>query len=565
MNDTAQPTPSPHEQAEALFQQALALDHDGASPTDLAEAAKLYEQAAELGHPAAMFNLALMHQSGQLGKPNYRKAEEFYKQAIKQGHAASMFNLASLYHDGRLGEPDYIQAAKLYELAIEQNLPEAMVGIAFMYIRGELGKPDYPKAEERLLQAIDLGNTLAMLNLALLYKSGALGDKRLDKAQYWFAKAHEAGDPHAHLYFSNQLISDTGNQLQQAGVTQELCSELQDALDKLEFVFFTIREEHRVKKAIPLSHFTRWEAIESILSVDPNGQPKPGGNCLRQYHVDYMNDPTEGRRLLEVKPKAVALEEEHQTAKTSAKLKTLIDRHYHSQFDYCPDSISILPSVFVTSLTKESDRLDLWRAYGRDGDGFCLTFTPNMSEQDALRTMLSRANHEAFLSQSTNGDTQSRTPSEPAHDQPPPLYEIRYGDKEIAATLKRLAAPIERVEQLRDQLDNQALKNRVSSCMAAILLELLYLYKDEQYSTEKEVRALRVLHIGDPRIKADERHPGCLYCETPPFLFSSGKTEVIVGPKVAQPMAALWNIRWRLNKLGYARQASVRRSGVSYR
>lgn len=145
------------------------------------------------------------------------------------------------------------------------------------------------------------------------------------------------------------------------------------------------------------------------------------------------------------------------------------------------------------------------------------------------------------------------------------LYKICYADKDIIATLEALHDPLVVLEKLRPELESDELRKELDACIARMLLELLYLYKDEQYSNEREVRAVRMLPLNDARICSDERTPGRLYIETNPFLFTTS-SHITVGPKVPgkDQLAAVWNLRWRLTKHGFGETSKVVKSKLNY-
>ena len=231
-----------------------------------------------------------------------------------------------------------------------------------------------------------------------------------------------------------------------------------------------------------------------------------------------------------------------------------------------------MPSVFICSLTLDSDRLDLWRAYGNDGDGHCLTFDFDGSQQARSReVVLHRENQDVFYAADSADAKENPKQSKLANEQspnitPPVLYKIRYADEDIISTLEKLHEPLIALQKLRAELESDELREELDACIASMLLELLYLYKDEQYANEHEVRAVRMLPLNDSRIRSDERIPGRLYIETNPFLFTTNSS-ITVGPKVPgkDQLAALWNLRWRLTKHGFDKTSKVVLSQVAYR
>jgi hypothetical protein len=405
---------------------------------------------------------------------------------------------------------------------------------------------------------MDLGHLQSTYVLAQFYHYGLGGVMDKPRAQELFGAAAARGHERAASFLTNPMIKAVLAKLTAANVELELVERANAVLDSLELVFFNLRQEHLVNDKRDLAHFTTWNAIDKIL---PSTLPVENENCLRQYHVDYMNDPFEGQRLLTFVSKASEKgPRDTRAEKTSALLRSLFDDHYFSSFNSHNSTEDLLPSVFTVSLTEQSDRLDLWRAYGADGKGYAIVIPFEGNQGDEF---LLHRNRDTSLKFSD--ETYDDKVGVNSDNSRPLLYWIRYTDDEVVAALVKLAKPLANLHALEDEIEDPHLWACVASCATAILLELLYLFKDEQYSTEREARALSVMHLDNVKIKVDERTPGHLYCETAPFLFRSPGYEVILGPKVEKPAAALWNIRHKLTFHGMAANAVVRKSKVPYR
>lgn len=81
--------------AEELFAQAQQL-----LKSDAFAAAKLFNEAAQLGHPGAQFSLAFSYSAGRGVPMDYALARVWYAQAAEQGHSRACFNLGVLYEHG---------------------------------------------------------------------------------------------------------------------------------------------------------------------------------------------------------------------------------------------------------------------------------------------------------------------------------------------------------------------------------------------------------------------------------------------------------------------------------
>lgn len=574
-------------------------------------AKEYFEKALRAGETGAAIQLALMYEEGVFGEPDFQKAKELLEEAVTSKNADAANRLALRYKRGKIGLPDYQKSKELFESAIKWGSASASNNLALMYERGELGAHDPQTVHALFLQAVkgeslaatfnlarryrlkrlpppesnsaltlfltaaERGHAGAMFNLGEMYQRGDSVDIDYQKANHWFEKADALGHSTAAQYLINPLILAFDKQLRIEKAEIDLGNQVIEALNALEAEFFARRELHTINASTTssdlearseLSHFTSWEALMSMLPIEASADKNQ--NCLRQYHVDYMNDPTEGLRLLSFeKANSDNFPQGKKTTITSKLLKQVFEENYHQLIDHCPNAAQIAPSVFIASLTRDSDRLDLWRAYGRDGDGYCITFQLPETNSEEGKRRRERSNHEAFLnataSDSGTDSEQEENCASPTLPRPPALYCIKYSDAEVYETLLALAPRLTKLENLKKRLPEK-LKKATSECAAAILLELLYLYKDEQYSTENEVRALRVLKITDPSVKSDERTPGRLYIETQPFLFTT-PSRIVVGPKVSQKQPALWQLRWRLNKNKLAANCQVHPSRVQYR
>lgn len=555
--------------AAELYERAGALNHGKAfyklgnlyskgklGDPDALKAKELYEQAIGLGFVDAAYNLALLYRKGRLGNvdPDSSKAKSYYLMAAEAGHASAAWNLASMYYDGAFGAPDMEQTKYYLEMAVKLEHAKAMNLLGALHETKKIKGASLDAAIDMYKRASALGNGNATYNLARVYKSRKVPGVTRQEIQKLFQLGADQGSSSARAFLTNPMIKAVIDNLEEVGTETVLKAEIEEALDTLEETFFQIRRKHLISGSERLAHFTTWPAIESILSLDEKATHR---NCLRMYHVEYMNDPSEGQRLLSFRGN-LGDPMEAQAFETSRQLKDLFDKHYFSSFLQHDSTKTLLPSVFTVSLTKEADRLDLWRAYGRDGAGYCFVFP---IDQDSYTHVHIRNRNS--LSGFLPDDTDSGSIKEKREDVPP-LYWIRYGDTDVVKTLNMIAAPLDKVLLLKARTSANTW-DQIASCVTAILLELLYLYKDEQYSTEKEARAMSVMRLDNSQIRPDERTPSRLYCETSPFMFTTLGSEVILGPKVLESTAALWNIRYRLTKRGFAGNTVVRKSSVPYR
>ena len=93
---------------------------------DDAEAARMYEAAAELGDAVGAHKLAWMYANGRGVQADLTKAVHYYRIAAEQGLLASQNNLGAIFRDGRGVPRDYEQARVWFEKAAAKGLAQAM-------------------------------------------------------------------------------------------------------------------------------------------------------------------------------------------------------------------------------------------------------------------------------------------------------------------------------------------------------------------------------------------------------------------------------------------------------
>jgi predicted Zn finger-like uncharacterized protein len=92
---------------------------------DVNAAAKLYQQAAELGNSMGMFNLARAYENGQGMPQDYQKALHWYKESSLHGYTDAMRNLHDLYVFGKGVTKDVEEGERWMRRAAEMGNKEA--------------------------------------------------------------------------------------------------------------------------------------------------------------------------------------------------------------------------------------------------------------------------------------------------------------------------------------------------------------------------------------------------------------------------------------------------------
>jgi len=203
----------------------------------LTSASRLFQDAVDLGYPAAYNALALMHQHGEYydpatGRqmpPNRQRARELFQRGADLGHVLALYHLGLAYKNGGLGLYDdadlsairNLGAGKAFQYlskAAESGFLPAMIETA-LALKGDWGSTEHnPKRAIELLQvAASRGSWEAMYQLGLLYdesRDGANEDLKPFKdsgdAIVWYARAAEAGDMRSQERLAEMLTEGEG-------------------------------------------------------------------------------------------------------------------------------------------------------------------------------------------------------------------------------------------------------------------------------------------------------------------------------------------------------------------
>lgn len=180
--------------AEDMYRRALDLDFKpDASEAEKRQAVALYRQAAEKGHPAAMFNLGVSYEEGDGVESDVGEAVRWYLLAAEAGNTAAMFNLGNNYRIGRGVPRNLNRAFELYRKAADAGNTDALINLGVAYERGEGTPVDAGKAVECYKRAATAGSSSAAYNLALCYRSGVGCEKSEELFRYWLEKAAAGG------------------------------------------------------------------------------------------------------------------------------------------------------------------------------------------------------------------------------------------------------------------------------------------------------------------------------------------------------------------------------------
>ena len=186
---------------------------------DLAEAARLFQQAAALGSADGALHLLQLLRSGTLGAVTPTALTELSKVTLGmlhgqlgRGDCSVIRKIARLHHDQAKGKDEIATALRWYEAAIRVRDVDAALALAEIH-RSGLGLPvDARRSVELLTFAAEEGSSRAMrmLGEAYLYGSSVPADRA--QALHWLARAAEARDVMAFALMARIYRGDFGGE-----------------------------------------------------------------------------------------------------------------------------------------------------------------------------------------------------------------------------------------------------------------------------------------------------------------------------------------------------------------
>lgn len=120
--------------------------------------------------------------------------ENYIRDAENNNDTSAMYNIGIMHSTGELGEVNYAAAAEWHEKAANLGLKEAQYNLGFMYDIGQGVKRDFEKAMQLYLLAANQGDALAQHNIGALYQNGESVPVNISEAKKWYAKACSNGN-----------------------------------------------------------------------------------------------------------------------------------------------------------------------------------------------------------------------------------------------------------------------------------------------------------------------------------------------------------------------------------
>lgn len=147
--------------------------HEAYNKQDFITAFDLYTQLSSNGDADAMTSLGYMYQNAQGCNKDDAKALELYEKAAELKQPYALFNLAILYMNGLGGVAhDQFKAHELFMEAAIREVPPAMYEVALMLERGLGCLQNYSEAAFWYEEGAKRGHLQSFNNLGVLYKEG---------------------------------------------------------------------------------------------------------------------------------------------------------------------------------------------------------------------------------------------------------------------------------------------------------------------------------------------------------------------------------------------------------
>ena len=105
-------------------------------PSNLDEALKWYDRAAQAGVVPAVFRLGTFYEKGMSVKKDADIARRYYLQAAERGNAKAMHNLAVLDADGGGKGANYKNASEWFRKAADRGVADSQFNLGILYARG---------------------------------------------------------------------------------------------------------------------------------------------------------------------------------------------------------------------------------------------------------------------------------------------------------------------------------------------------------------------------------------------------------------------------------------------
>lgn len=394
-----------------------------------------------------------------------------YNYANAYNNRGSVYAKLQKYKDSISDYNKAIEIDKTYKLAYKNR------GVTYEKLeKYEEAISDYSKAIE-----IDKTYKRAYNSRSDLYKKL----NRLDEAEYDKVIAdileNNIFDESFQIYL-NKRIDDI---------------KIKTLINKLFLSVSKLKNQMIVKDIKPVGHYTKIENLKFFFK--PEKLIKDGAKPrLRLNNVAYMNDPTEGEvflRLLE--------------SYSDDKEREVINSLYKGEEENSNgrEILSGKNHTFLTSFSEAIDTsLPMWVQYSKDGQGCCLVFKPEFFDYEDPKVWKSlKPSNDPFLN---DIKSELSVDNEENLEDKYCLYKIEYikmkdnntyeldeeKEEEKINLIKDIIDCIVKIKSFDNKDDSSENKDNflvIKEIIQNILDQVRYLFKDDNYSHEQELRVIK--------------------------------------------------------------------------
>ncbi|MGN6303188.1 MAG: peptidoglycan-binding protein, partial [Mesorhizobium sp.] len=154
-------------------------------------------EAAAKGDPKALFELGSRYAEARGVNEDMAEAAKWYQKAADLGFAPAEYRIGNFYEKGTGVARDIAKSKTWYQLAAEQGNASAMHNLAVLYAMAADGTADNQSATHWFQEAADLGVKDSQFNLGILAAKGVGMKQDLEASYKWFALVAKTGDKDA--------------------------------------------------------------------------------------------------------------------------------------------------------------------------------------------------------------------------------------------------------------------------------------------------------------------------------------------------------------------------------
>ncbi len=193
----------------AEFRLARLYENSKGDVQNTKHALALYEKLAKQNHIAATYRLARLLES--INGPS-EPSRHWYSVAARQGHMASQLRLANIHFEEQVSPQEIQKALNTYRHLSTQGSAAASYRLGQAYEKGVGVAPDDERAFQWYSKALQQGHVRAELRLARFYASGQGIPQDLNKARTIYQRFAQQGDASAAYHLAELLYEANDNE-----------------------------------------------------------------------------------------------------------------------------------------------------------------------------------------------------------------------------------------------------------------------------------------------------------------------------------------------------------------